>query len=101
MNTQLSFSDHADLRCVQRNLSEDEVNFVIQNGEMTRRTGAIFFLLRRRDIPKQYARDQRIARLVGTTVLVDKEWSVVITVYRNDEARKKDRRKSKYAFAVA
>jgi hypothetical protein len=95
------FSDHADLRCVQRNLSEDEVHFIIEYGEMTRRTGVIFFHLRKRDIPQHYSKNQRLARLVGTTVVVDKECSLVITVYRNDEARKKDRRKTKYMLSYA
>jgi hypothetical protein len=101
MYSEPGFSDHADLRCVQRNLSEEEVHFIIQHGEMTRRTGVIFFHLRKRDIPPQYTRDQRIGRLIGTTVVVDKECTLVITVYRNDEARKKDRRKTKYMLSYA
>lgn len=53
-------------------------------------------MLRQCDIPRERRRDQRAAQLVGASVLMN--GPIVITVRRNEDARKKDRRKSKYSI---
>ena len=50
-------------------------------------------------MPSEDRADQRIAQLVGTSVLTNSEGAVIITVRRNGDAWKKDRRKSKYAWS--
>ena len=60
------------------------------------RTGAVFYFLAKRDIPRQDLVDTSKARLEGSVVMFDKEEKEIITVYRNRRAYKEIRRKAKY-----
>ena len=95
------FTDHADLRCSQRNVTRDEALYIIRHGQKRHRTGIRYYILRWCDVPGEDRADQRIAQLIGTSVLTDMVGGaeVVITIRRNEDAWKKDRRKSKYAYA--
>lgn len=99
--TQVHFTEHAILRCSQRNIGPDEVLYIIEHGEKKHRTGIRYYILRRCDIPREDLACQRIAQLIGTSVLTDKHGNVIITVRRNGDAWKKDRRKTKYAWPHA
>lgn len=48
-----------------------------------------------RDVPAKDRSNQRIAQLVNTAVLIGHD-GVILTVYRNKNALKEHRRKSKY-----
>lgn len=96
MISDLTFSDHADLRCAQRNLTPAEVAYVVRHGRRSRRAGAIFVNLGRRDVPAADRRNQRVAQLIGTTAVVASDGGLIITVYRNEAAHKSNRRKAKY-----
>lgn len=91
-----SLSKHAKTRSVERNLSSDDLNFVLSYGERLRRTGVIFCQLRKKDIPQDKQTFQRYGRLVGTTIVLCSCGSSVITLYRNEKAFRKDQSKSKY-----
>jgi len=99
--TQFYFTEHAKLRCSQRNVNPEEVLYIIQHGQKQHRTGIRYYILRRRDVPYEDRADQRIAQLIGSSVLTDKDGNVIITVRRNADAWKKDRRKTKYARCSA
>jgi hypothetical protein len=90
---QLIISDHAYQRAAQRNVSEDEIYIIVQHGHRVRKAGAIFCQFRRNSLPEL---DARLEALIGTTVMLCKCGSSVITLYRNERAFKRDRRKSKY-----
>ena len=94
------FSAHALLRMAQRNLSPADVEYVLRHGRRYRRAGVVHYFLGKKDIPKDDARDDAIARLEGTTVLVSpmgKGGAVeIITAYRNRSALRRIRRKAKY-----
>ena len=79
----LIFTPHALYRMSQRNFSEEDVIFIIKYGQLLRRAGAKFFLMRQKDFPKHLRREQKYARLDGATVVVCKcsEITVVKTVY--------------------
>jgi hypothetical protein len=86
---------HARQRAAQRNLALDAVRYVITYGREYHRTGVTFFVLRRRDIPREDLRLPWVARLEGAVALVARD-GVVITLYRNPAAARAILRKMKY-----
>lgn len=95
MLSSLHYTRHAYKRMCQRNLSDDDIDFIIRYADPEYRTGIRFYHLRRKDIPADIPGNSSYRRLVGTTVLVC-HCECVITAYRNDRAHKRDRRKSNY-----
>lgn len=76
------FAPHVQQRMAQRNLSWEDIRFVLQHGQRWHKAGAIHVFLGSRDIP--YELRNRFARLEGTTVLVNPDsMDMIITVYRN------------------
>jgi hypothetical protein len=92
----LELSDHAFERSIGRNVSLEEIDFIVEYGYRERRTGAIFCQLRAKDMPKCKQTNRRYGRLVGTTVVLCGCGQHVITLYRGEKAFKQDRRKAKY-----
>jgi hypothetical protein len=92
----IELSDHAEIRAAQRNLSYDEICFILTNGKRVRRSGVIFYCLQRKQIPPELPGNHPYRRLVGTTVILSRDGSIVVTAYRNEEAYRHDRRKAKY-----
>lgn len=88
----VGFSDHCRERMAQRNVTEDDVCFVMSRGAMEHRTGVICFSLPHRCIPAG-EREAR-ASLTSLVVLVKEGW--VITVYRNRRPLRHIRHKAKY-----
>ena len=86
---------HARQRAAQRNLALDAVRYVITYGREFHRTGVTFFVLRRRDIPREDLRLPWVARLEGAVALVARD-GAVITLYRNPAAARAILRKMKY-----
>ncbi len=95
-NSQTQISDHAQKRCAQRNLTQDEVDFIITYGRRVRRTGVIFCQLRRRDLPDDLEGSHPYYRLVGSTVVLSNCGHHVLTAYRDERAFHRDNRKTKY-----
>lgn len=88
-------SNHARLRAAQRNLAEDALRYVMTYGREYHRTGAVFFVLCKRDIPRDDLRLPWVARLAGAVALVSGDGEV-ITLYRNGLAIGDIKRKMKY-----
>ena len=91
----MDYTRHAHKRMCQRNLSVDDIEFVIQHACPEYRTGVRFYHLLRKDLPPDLPGSSPYRRLVGTTVLVC-HCECIITAYRNTNARKRDRRKQDY-----
>ncbi len=89
---------HARQRCARRNLPLDAVRYVMTYGREYHRTGVIFYVLRRRDIPPEDLRLAWVARLEGAVALVAGD-GVVITLYRNPTATRAILRKMKYRLS--
>lgn len=97
MITSLVFTDHAAQRMIERNLKTTDVYYVCEHGTWTIKAGAIHIFLGMKNIPEEDRKNDRITRLVGTTVLLDSHDAMTVkTAYRNRESTKKDRRKTKY-----
>jgi len=90
----VELSNHAVTRMAQRNLSAEDVEYVIQFGCRVRSGGALHYFLRYNDIPKSDRK--RVRRLEGTTVLMDRSGQYIITVYRNRRGLKGIRQKVKW-----
>ena len=91
---------HAQLRQSQRNVSGEDVDFVMTYGRRIRSGGALHIFLGRKDIPRDEARI--VSHLEGTVLVMDDSTAepVLITVYRNRRALKSIRCKRKYLRSV-
>lgn len=76
-------TNHAQTRMAQRNLTLEDVYFVLENGQRIHRAGAIFFFLGKRNIPEKLRSDQEHVRLEGSVVVTSRRLPRIITVYRN------------------
>lgn len=91
----LAITKHAQQRMAQRNLSDNEVQFIINHSRPSYTAGAVFFVLRKKDIPRELRHDSAIARLEGATVVASRDNGDIITVYRTGHnGPRKLRRKS-------
>lgn len=77
-------SDHAEIRMAQRNVSFEDIVFVLEYGWKSHKAGAVFYCLRRCDIPRNLRR--HLSRLEGTIVVLSGETNTIITVYRNRQS---------------
>jgi hypothetical protein len=93
-------TSHALMRQAQRNLSADDVTFILIHGRCIRSGGALHVFLGRKDIPHDAAR--MVSHLEGTVLVMDDSYiePVLITVYRNRKALKVIRSKTKYVRGV-
>ncbi len=91
----LTLSRHAERRLAQRDLSCEDVEYVMTFGDCTHRAGAAAFFLGWRHHPTHDAR-RRYSHLEGTIVLVCPHCECVLTAYRNRRGLKKHEHKTKY-----
>lgn len=97
LTTSLMFTEHAVERMARRNIHEADIYYVYEHGTCFIRAGVLHIFLGEKNIPETDKHNSRIARLNGTMVLIDSHDAMTVkTVYRNREAIKKDRRKTKY-----
>lgn len=89
----LELSEHAQLRMAQRNLSVEDLEYVLQNGQSGYVSGARYYYLGKRDIPEPDQHDSRTSQIEGATFLVSD--NTVITAYRNRECPPKKAQKAK------
>ena len=89
-------SDHAAHRAAQRNLMDDEIDFMLQFGFLLHNTGVIFCQLRAKDLPDDLPRNHRYRRLVGSTLVLCKCGHYVVTLYRENRAFHSDSCKVRY-----
>lgn len=90
-----TLSYHAQQRLAQRNLDQRAIDYVLKHGRLIRRTGVQFYVLGARDVPLQDRRRSSISRLIGTTILVARD-GTIITVYRNRRTLRAIARKRKH-----
>ena len=86
-------TDHALTRAAQRNLSSEDLQYVLCHGRAYYVADSVTFFLGRRDIPKADRADDTILRLEGTAVITASQQAVIITTWRNRNGMKNIRRK--------
>lgn len=79
-----TISRHANTRSAQRNLRQEDLDYVLAHGSRLRRTGVIFVYLRKRDIPTLDLRTQR-ARLEGTVIILGYDGGIVTAYHSRDK----------------
>lgn len=83
MHSEIIYTNHAQKRMAQRNVSEKQVSFILDHGYTVHRAGAVLVSLRGKDIPKTLRANDQFARLEGVTVVLSRENPIVLTVWRN------------------
>ena len=78
-----NITQHARQRMAQRNVSMSDINCILAYGCYTHCAGAIQVHLRDKDIPVAQKAQKRWSRLQGTTVVLSRDESSIITVWRN------------------
>lgn len=96
----LQVSEHAHIRCAQRQIRPECIAFIKKHGRKFRRTGIMFYFFGKRDIPKVLRHDDLYSKLVGVTLLVGRDGEL-ITAYRNPNGLKAIRKKTKYRLPGA
>jgi len=86
-------SNHAAQRSARRNLSEEDIRYVLRYGRAYHCADAVIYFLGRRDIPTEDLANDDLARLEGTMILTARDQSSVITVCRNRDGLKVIRKK--------
>mgnify|MGYP001054826431 CR=1 FL=1 len=93
------FTSHAVKRAAQRNLSPEDIHYVLQHGSKIHNAGACFCYLGEKDIVPGDRKQDSIARLEGTTLVLDPEQESIVTLYRNrQKGMKAIRKKSSYTI---
>lgn len=98
MQSHIRYSAHALNRQAQRNLTFDDVQFVLQHGRQVHSAGALHIFLGGRDIPADRALERRYGRLEGTILVLhlSADEPIIVTTYRNRRGLKAVRAKAKY-----
>ena len=90
---ELSLTKHAIQRSAQRNLSDADIEYVIEHGRCERACEGLGFFLGRNNIPSHDRHNDTVTRLEGVTVITDLSGSKVITAWRNREQGSKHLRR--------
>jgi hypothetical protein len=90
----ISLTKHAAQQMARRHISLEDVLYTLRFGTCLHRTGAVFFILRRRDIPLHDRWKECFAKREGTVILLEED--TIVTVYRNRAAYRDVRKKLKY-----
>lgn len=98
MQPMIRYTAHALSRRAQRNLSIDDVEFVMRYGRRVRCAGALHVVLGGRDIPAGKVVARQYGHLEGTLLVLGTEDNdlTMITAYRNRRGFKAVRSKAVY-----
>lgn len=78
-------SAHARAQMTRRRIRGSEIDLTLRLGHELHAAGAVFYVLRKCDIPRDLRRDADVRRAEGTTVVM--EGGRITTVYRNRDVR--------------
>jgi hypothetical protein len=93
--SQIQFSEHSLRRLAHRNLSTQDISYVIAHGTKYYGGGVTTYYLRECDLPPRDVRFNTYSRLVGTAALVASDGTIV-TVWRNRKTGLKNIKHKQY-----
>lgn len=96
-STNLSLTDHAQMRMGQRGISESVVAMVLRHGRTVHARGATYRVVGHKEVARGAERGIDLADADGVHVLLAPDGSV-ITAYRNHELRKIRPMKRRHSF---
>ena len=67
----LEITDHAQRRMSQRGMKLSDIDTIMKLGCKIHRTGIIFYILRKKDIPAEIQNQDKLVKLEGATLLVN------------------------------
>ena len=80
---QFALTHHALERSNQRNLSDEDIQYVLTHGQLCHVPEGVSYFLGRRNVPPLDRVNDHITRLEGTVVILDLAQEYVITAWRN------------------
>ena len=98
---EITLTNHAQRRASQRGIDERQIKFCIDYGDQFHKTGALFFMVTKKCLKKiKQSFGAYMPRLDGIVVLgyMQSNAFVVTTVYKNHNALKDIKRKSKRSY---
>lgn len=101
LQAKVECSKHGRQRGAQSNLSNDDIELVRRYGVLEHRTGVRFYFVGRREVKRFRDAEPRLVKLHDIVMIVSRDDAIVITVYRNRNALKDIRRKSKVRWSSA
>ena len=101
LQAEVALSRHARRRRAQSNLSDRDLDLVRRYGVLEHRTGVRFYFVGRREVERYREVEPRLVKLHDIVMIVSSDDYIVITVYRNRNALKEIRHKSKVRFSDA
>ncbi|MEQ9080478.1 MAG: hypothetical protein RLP09_41820 [Sandaracinaceae bacterium] len=78
-------SRHAREQMTRRRIHRGDIDLAVRLGQEIYAAGAVFYVLRKCDIPADLRRSADVRRAEGTTVVFEGDW--ISTVYRNRDVR--------------
>lgn len=93
------YTNHAQRRMAQRNIQDDEIRFIIEHGKPIHKAGVIFFQMWQKRLSRRAKPNDHLSHLAGATVVAccnEAGEYLIITVYRDPRAFKRDRTKKEY-----
>lgn len=94
-------TSHSALRAAQRGLSDEEIEYIYCYGTRYHLAGVVIYYLRCRDLPVEDTGWDWATRLVGTALVVSKDHSDLLTVWRNRRnGLKRIRKKETYGIPL-
>ena len=79
----IPYTVHAELRCYQRKITRDEVDYVLQFGQRFLHGEVIHCRLHYKDLPKPDRNQDWAISMVGTELVIGKDRCMLITAYRD------------------
>ena len=91
------FTHHARVRCAQRAIREAHIPLIVNFGRSLHTAGATFhfFGVQEAKLHADLGR-QVIEAITGAVVVLDRDGQVVLTTYRNHDALRRIRKKSRW-----
>lgn len=77
------WTEHSQLQAARRNLTHDEIEYVLFYAQRYHRAGVVIYFLRESDLPVGDRSRAFSTRLVGTAVVMARDRRTIITVWRN------------------
>lgn len=97
----LPITEHGQLRCAHRGIAPEQLDLVVRHGRCFHAAGMTFFFFGKREMRRwRELLGELTQRLSGLVVVVSPNGSVV-TVYRNSDAPRHIKKKSRWAWAEA
>ncbi len=96
MNTKIKHTTHSRIRAQQRAVNQQMIDDTIEHGEMIRKQGLRFFVVTKKSL--YFLHDNQYCDHLKNTVVILNADNSIRTVYKNSNAMKTIKKKSKQLY---